>query len=148
LRIGQSCESEFPLSKCFEVVQQFAAALDAEDYETVRASLSARCAYHSPAGLLVGPDAIVTSYRENGASARDRFDNIEYRSAVEPTAEDQAIITFIDRVMLVGAWHEFRCRQRIHLSASDLIDEIMHEEVPGERERLARFEARKGPSVS
>jgi hypothetical protein len=121
--------------------QRFAAALDAEDYDGVHATLAAHCVYHAPEGLRIGPDAIVASYRQNGASARDRFEKIEYQSRVETVGTAEALITFIDRVLLAGAWHEFRCRQRIHIGAAGLIDEIRHEELPGERERLQQFEA-------
>jgi hypothetical protein len=121
--------------------QRFAAALDAEDYEGVRATLAAHCRYHAPEGLRIGPDEIVTSYRQNGASGRDRFEKIEYQSRVEAVGTADALITFIDRVLLGGAWHEFRCRQRIHIGAAGLIDEIRHEEIPGQRERLQQFEA-------
>jgi hypothetical protein len=128
--------------------QRFAAALDAEDYEGVRATLAADCMYHAPEGLQVGPDAIVASYRQNGASGRDRFEKIEYQSSVEGIGPAEALITFVDRVMLRGAWHQFRCRQRIRIGAGGLVEQIWHEEIPGERERLQQFEAGAGGRIT
>ncbi|HEV8071264.1 MAG TPA: nuclear transport factor 2 family protein [Planctomycetaceae bacterium] len=127
-----------------ESVQRFAAALDAEDYEGVRATLAAHCRYHAPEGLRIGPEEIVDSYRQNGASGRDRFEKIEYQSRVEAIGSADALITFIDRVMLRGAWHDFRCRQQIRIGAGGLVEQIWHEEIPGERERLQQFEAGAG----
>jgi len=121
--------------------QRFAAALDAEDYEAVRASLAAHCVYHAPEGVRTGPDEILASYRQNGASACDRFEEIEYESSVEAIGPNDALITFIDGVTLRGALHQFRCRQRIRIDTRGLVEEIWHEEIPGERERLQQFEA-------
>jgi hypothetical protein len=36
--------------------------------------------------------------------------------------------------------HEFRCRQHVQSGASGLIEEIKHEELFGERQRLNDFE--------
>jgi hypothetical protein len=137
--LAEGCEN--PLAMILQSAQRFAAALDAEDYEGVRATLAADCVYHAPEGLQIGPDEIVKSYRQNGASARDRFEKIEYESRVEAIGPTDALITFIDRVTLRGAWHEFRCRQRIRIGAGGLVEQIWHEEIPGERERLRQFEA-------
>lgn len=127
-----------------ESARRFAVALDAEDYTAVRASLSPRCVYDSPQGVLCGPDAIVAAYRQNAVTARSRFTEIEYSSAVAESGAAGAVITFTDRVMLGGKWHEYRCRQRIRLGTDGLIEEISHEELPGERERLQQFEAASG----
>jgi hypothetical protein len=126
-----------------ESARRFAAALDAEDYEAVRASLGSGCVYDAPQGVLIGPEAIVASYRENADGARSRFAKIEYTSEVATAgpAPAEAVITFIDRVMLGGAWHEHRCRQHVRFGAGGLIEHIRHEELPGERERLQQFEA-------
>jgi hypothetical protein len=121
--------------------QRLAAALDAEDYRAARAALAPDCVYHAPEGLLVGADRIVASYREHAESARGRFEKIEYQSAVETNDPSEALITFIDRVTLGGARHQFRCQQRIRINAAGLVAEIRHEEIPGKRENLQQFEA-------
>jgi hypothetical protein len=124
-----------------ELARRFAAALDGEDYETARASLAAGCVYEAPEGELIGPEAIVASYSQNGVAARGRFAKIEYTSEVAATGPAEAVITFTDRVMLGGQWHAYRCRQHIRLDATGLIEHIRHEELPGERERVRQFEA-------
>ncbi len=124
-----------------KVVERLAAALDAEDYEAVGRLLSAKCVYHSPEGLLIGPAAIIASYRGHGASGRDRFEEIEYTSQVDGKSPTEAIVTFFDRVKRNGRWHEFRCRQHVSTDAAGCVTEIRHEEIPGERERLREFES-------
>lgn len=123
-----------------ESARRFASALDTEDYEAVLPTLASGCVYEAPQGVIVGPEAIVASYRENAVAARGRFAKIEYASEVAIGGPAEAVITFIDRVMLGGAWHEHRCRQHIRLGAGGLIEHITHEELPGERERLQQFE--------
>jgi hypothetical protein len=133
---------------CLRAARRLAAALDAENYDTVRACLSAGCVYHGPDGVRTGPDAIVASYRDNGTAGAGRFDRIEYESLVEAAGPAEAVITFTDRVWLGGAWHRFLCQQHVRVGASGLVEEIRHEELPGERERLARFEAEAGKGKS
>jgi hypothetical protein len=132
------------MAMILRTAQRLAAALDAEDYRASRGTLAPDCVYHSPKGLLVGPDRIVASYREHAAAARGRFETIEYQSVVETSGPAEAVITFIDRVTLGGAQHQFRCQQRIRIDAAGLVAEIRHEEIPGEREKLQQFETDAG----
>jgi hypothetical protein len=120
------------------VAGQFAAALDAEDYDAAFALLAEDCLYDVHATRL----AIIESYRASADDARRRFDEVEYLSAVAATGERTAVITFIDRLRLGDQWHEHRCRQHLEINARGLITAITHEELPGEREQLAAFEAR------
>lgn len=130
------------------VARQFAAALDVEDYTTARALVSAECVYDIGKETIVGVDAIINSYARNGEQAKVRFDAIAYASCVEQTGPESAAIEFTDRVCLGGAWHEYHCRQHLSLNDAGVITSIRHEEIPGERDRLIAFEAKKkqGPS--
>lgn len=121
------------------VVERFASALDAEEYDEAILLLATDCVYESPDGTLIGPEAIITSYRDNGDRARCRFDEITYSSAVEQDG-DAFVVTYTDGLRLGDRRHEFHCRQRLSVNADDRIIAIRHEEMPGERERLRRFE--------
>ena len=123
-----------------KIAQQFAAALDVEDYTTARALVSPECVYDIGAAKLVGVDPIIDSYAKNGEQAKTRFDAIEYASRVEPTGSAAAVITFTDRVCLAGKWHEYHCRQHLSVNDAGFITAIRHEEIPGERDRLTAFE--------
>lgn len=126
------------------VARRLAAALDAEDYSAARLLLSDGCAYHLGESTIAGPDAIVDSYRIHAESARGRFNAVEYASDVESDGPSSAVISYFDRLRLGTETHEFRCRQHVRIGAGGLIEEISQEELPGERERLAAFEARHG----
>jgi hypothetical protein len=120
--------------------RRLAEALDAEDYAAARALLAAGCVYHTGTTTLTGGDAVIASYRANGEAARGRFDGIEYASRVEPSGPAGAVITYTDRVRRGGERHEYRCRQQVRISQAGLVEEIWHEELAGERERLQEFE--------
>lgn len=122
-----------------EVGRRFAAALDAEDYDAVRALLADSCVYRKGAELHTGAEAVVASYQRIGNSARDRFDKLEYTSAVTARGDNEAAIEFTDRITHGGATHVYRCRQRIRTDGAGRIERIEHEELPGERERLNAF---------
>jgi acetyl esterase/lipase len=130
---------------CLQTAERLAAALDAEDYEAVRACLSASCVYHGPDGVLTGRDAIVASYREVGEAGRGRFEEIKYESQARLEGPDSVVITFTDHLRLGRAWHRFSCRQYVRVGSDGLVEAIQHEEIPGERERLHQFEMQAAP---
>ena len=120
-----------------QIVSAFAASLDAEDYRSTGSCLAEDCVYESPDGDLTGP-AILDSYQGNGDSARERFDSIVYRHEVAPLSEGWYQVTFIDELSAAHGSHVFRCRQRVHVEDGK-IDRIIHEEIPGERDRLNAY---------
>jgi hypothetical protein len=69
--------------------QIFAQSLDRNDFETVATILAPGCRYDlsgaslTSEGTLVGPEAILASYRSHDARARRLFDSVEYSSDVE-----------------------------------------------------------------
>jgi len=125
-------------SSATQLVSEFAASLDAEDYHRTRACLEENCVYQSPDGELVGPDTILASYRGNGDKAQQLFDSVEYEHAVTRLADNRFQILFIDRLKVGDLSHEFRCHQRVRVE-DKLIAEIVHEEIPGRREELNEF---------
>lgn len=125
-------------SSTAQLVSEFAASLDAEDYARTRVCLAENCVYQSPDGELVGPNAIVDSYRGNGDKAQQLFDSVEYEHIVTPLDDSWFQILFIDRITARNLSHEFRCHQRVRVE-NDLIVEIIHEEIPGRREELNQF---------
>jgi hypothetical protein len=123
---------------------EFALMLDEDDYARAATFLSPRCAYDTGAATLVGPDAIIASYRASSEKARRLFDSIEYISEIAGATADTATILYIDRITHKGETHEYRCRQRIRWGADGLIAAIVHEDIPGERERLRAYCERVG----
>jgi hypothetical protein len=121
---------------------RFAAALDAEDYSTARALLAGDCIYDTGAARITGTDALIESYGANGEAARRRFDEVEYASSVEASGPLGVVINFTDRLRLGSQWHEFHCRQHVRVGPGGLIEQIRHEDLPNERQRLKDFEGR------
>ena len=124
-----------------ETARQFATSLDAGDFAAARAILADHCVHViSDATTVIGADAIIESFQVKDASARQRFDEIDYGSHVERTGPASAVVHFIDRLRRGSAWHEYRSRQFLQFSDSGLIESIVHEELPGELEGLRMFE--------
>ncbi len=122
-----------------EAARRLAAALDAEDYDATRRLLAPDCVYHTGTEGLSGADAIVASYRAHGEDARTRFERVTYESSVSATGPATAAITYTDHVSHQGRSHAYRCRQHVRVRADGAIDEIRHEDLPGERERFFAF---------
>jgi ketosteroid isomerase-like protein len=126
-------------ASALELASRFARALDQGDYDIVRALLAPDCHYETRTGPIFGADAIVDSYRDAGKTARSLFDNAEYQSALLGAKADSADISFSDRLSKDGRQHVYRCRQRLFFNPGALISRIVHEELPGERQRLLEF---------
>jgi len=121
-----------------EIAVRFAAALDADDFTAAGALLSPECCYEVRGDVLTGPDAILASYRAASEGARKEFDRVTYSSRVAEATDTSAIIEFADHIERAGAAHTFRSRQ--HLEVTDgRITAIRHEDLHGEREKLAEF---------
>lgn len=120
-----------------------AKALDREDYESARQLLAEDCRYEIRGEVLEGADAIIESYRSNGDSGNERFDRVEYESAVE-AIESGARINYTDRITKAGETHVHRCAQEVRANAEGLIEFIRHVDLEGEREALQAFCERHG----
>ena len=131
-----------------EIAQRFASALDREDYEAARAKLAADCRYEARTEVVAGPDAIVSSYRSQGETARRLFDAVDYRSEPVNAGADTACVAFSDRLSKHGRTHTFECQQWLYFQPDGLIARIVHEDLPGERQRLLEFCATCGVTLS
>lgn len=119
------------------VVSEFASSLDAEDYPLTESYLADNCVYESPTGDLTGT-AIIDSYKGSGDIARKRFDSIVYRHEIKPLSEGWYQVTFIDELFSGRGSHVFRCNQQVRVENGRIV-RIIHQEIPGERERLDAF---------
>jgi RimJ/RimL family protein N-acetyltransferase len=117
-----------------ERARAFAAALDEDDFERARPFVSPHCVYDVRGETLRGADAILASYAAATRSARSRFDDVRYESAVEPGPR----IRYTDILRQAGREHRHHCAQSLTFEAG-LITRIVHEDLPGEREALQRF---------
>ncbi len=117
------------------VAKRFAAALDRCDFAEARRYLARDCRYEIGEEVLIGPEPIIASYRESDEWGRGVLEQVVYQSQVEESG-DHVTVTYIDRLFQHGETHEYRCRQHLWIDATGMIVRIVHEELPGERERL------------
>jgi hypothetical protein len=126
-----------------DIATKLARALDAEDYDAARGLLDVACRYTGgPDGEIIGPQAIVDSYRNHGAQANEsRFDEIIFSSEVAAGGPNRATITYLDRLRLGKRWHEHRCAQHVEVGPSGRIIAIQHQDLPGEVDALRQWES-------
>jgi hypothetical protein len=133
--------------------QTFAESLDRNDFEMVATMLAPTCRYDltgaslTSEGTLVGPDAILASYRSHDTRARRLFDSVEYSSVVEAVDGKTAVIRFTDVLEKSGAKHAYTCRQRITVDEQCQIDTIVQEDIPEEMAAVRGFLERVGVSL-
>ena len=130
-----------------ELALRFARALDLDEYDVVRALLAPDCHYETRTGPIFGADAIVDSYRDASKKARSLFEAVAYDSALLGAKMDAADISFSDRLTKDGRQHVYRCRERLFFNPGGLVRRIVHEELPGERQKLLEFCARCGVNL-
>lgn len=126
-------------NSCLNTAARFAAALDAEDYDTLVALLTADCEYVARDGACIGPEAIARSYRTAGTWAKSHIEAVTYESSVREAPDGAAIVTFIDHLVHAGIRHTYSCEQQVHCGADGRICRIVHCELPGQREAADAF---------
>ena len=106
-------------------------------YDRTNASFSSE-------GTLVGPQAIIGSYRAHDARARHLFDRVDYLSVVETVDGITAVIRFTDIIEKNGERHTYNSRQRITFDEMRQIQSIVQEDIPFETEAVRTFMSRVG----
>ena len=140
-------------AKLRAIAQVFADALDRSDFERVIRMLASTCRYDpsntglTAEGTLVGPAAIVDSYRSHDARARRLFDGVDYASTVEAAEGSTALIRFTDVLQKGGKRHTYSCRQHITVNDAGLISSIAQEDIPSEVIAARAFMASVGVTL-
>jgi hypothetical protein len=135
------------------IAQAFANALDRNDFDAAAAMLAPTCRYDltraslTSEGTLMGPEAIVQSYRRHNARAQVLFDRVEYFSAVEDIEGGAAVIRFSDVLEKGSERHTYSCRQRVVVNESGLIDLIVQFDIPEETTAVRAFLRRVGVNL-
>jgi len=123
---------------------QFAEALDHNDFETAAMMLEEDCHYEIGDSPMVGRAQIIDSYRRNAMWAAENLDHIEYESTVQALPNSGICITFVDHIAHRGLQHTYKCQQILRFSNDGLITSIRHVEIEAERKALRRFMERCG----
>lgn len=121
------------------IISSLVRSLDRAEFDVAANCLSASCTYEIRGEVVEGTGAVVHTYATNHAWAVRTLDRLRYRSRVEGTAPGVAIVTFEDHIEHQGKRHLYRCEQQMSVGRSKLVERILHRELDGEREALARF---------
>ncbi len=125
------------------IAMAFAAALDRSDFAAAAEYLSPDCRYVLGNEVLIGPEAIIASYRKSDEWGKRALDRVIYESEVTQDG-DRVRVLYIDRITHRGVTHVYRSYQFLWLDESGKITKIVSEELPGERERLDQFFEERG----
>ena len=126
-----------------KLVQEFASLLDNNRYDEASQLLAEGCTYHYAEGNYQGRKNIIAIYRMNYLQSKKLFDELNYSSAVEETADGNYRIDFTDKIRKGHRWHEYRCFQLIDCHENQ-ITHVEHCEIPGELDSLRMFYTRPG----
>lgn len=129
-----------------DVADRLAQALDDDDYETARALLSPHVVYEVGDETLVGPDAVVDSYRAASTMGRQMFDELGYgHETPTPVGEGSFEVRYTDVLTIDDDTHVHYARQEITVGDGG-VTRIVDRPVPGEREKVDEFISRHGIS--
>jgi limonene-1,2-epoxide hydrolase len=127
------------------VVEEFADALDADDFDVVQRRLTNDCVYLVGKQRHVGPEAVVASYRDGSHLARRLFEDVIFSHViVSEHGADSVLVEFRDELLAGGEWFSHRSRQRITVQDGGLVSRIEDIPIPGEGGALADFMQRHG----
>ena len=107
----------------------FATALDADDYAAVARLLSDDCEYLGPSGMVVGRDAVISSYRSHSAWAKSHLQDVRYTSTVRQDDDGTVVVTFSDHLKHDRQQHTYTCEQVVQLNGDQQVCRIVHREI-------------------
>ena len=113
-----------------DVAKKLALCLDLDDFTTAREFINDNYIYKTADKILHGPTEILNSFKENSFSAREKFDEIYYRSTVKMLAPNKFELTYFDDLIKEKYKHTYICKQIVTVNASGKIEMIEHEEIP------------------
>ena len=130
-----------------EYVEILARALDADDYETAASSLADHVEYTVGDEAIVGPEAVISSYRAASEMAHRLFDKVGYDHETYPTDDPNTFrVGYTDELTIGGESLVHSAEQRVTVSGDDGVVRIINVEIPGEREKVDELLNRHGLS--
>lgn len=133
------------MSSPAEVVEQLAESLDQDDFEAAGSVMAERVEYSVGNEVLVGPNAVVDSYRTASGMAHRLFDRVEYGHTVWATDDPNTFrISYSDTLTVSGETLTHMAEQRVTVDPDKGVIRIVNVELPGEREKVDGFLQRHG----
>lgn len=126
-------------ARALETARALAEALDRSDEAAARPLLAPGCVYDLGGRRLVGPDAILASYRASAEWATAHFDQVRYESRVRPETAGRVAVTYVDHLARGGRSLTYTCEQWLTVDADGRVARIEHRDLPGEPEALRAY---------
>lgn len=123
----------------YEKALELAAYLDKDQFDLAAELLDSTCIYSSPGGELIGPQNIISSYKEHTEYAHSTFDKVIYESSVKELSPNEFEITYKDLISKMAKTHIYQCQQIVRFNSKNLIEKITHQEISSEYENLLNF---------
>lgn len=123
----------------YEKALALAAYLDKDQFDLAVELFDSNCIYNSPSGVLVGPQNIISSYKEHTEYAHSTFDKVIYESSVKELSPNEFEITYKDIISKMAKTHIYQCKQIVLFNSKNLIEKITHQEISSEYENLLNF---------
>jgi hypothetical protein len=129
------------------MVETLAQALDRDDYQMAASVLADRVEYTVGDEAIVGPDAVVASYRAASEMAHRLFDEVGYHHEVLVTDDPITFrVGYTDVLTVAGETLVHSAEQVVTATPDDGVIRIVNVDLPGERERVDEFLTRHGLS--
>jgi hypothetical protein len=120
-----------------EIAILFGQSLDNDEFNRTKNLLSHKCKYFIGNDVLIGPDNICHSYKQNMIEGRKKLDALEWgQSTVESVNDSEYYIHFIDYLTHKGKSYIHKCKQLILINDKGKIISIKHIHDKEEQERL------------
>ena len=122
------------------IAQLFGEYLDADDFESVKTLLTDDCRYEINSKLIIGKIPIVDSYESSLKEGKQKFDQLIWgKSKIKAINENEFEVHFSDFLTHQGITHNYKCKQLLLINSDLLIEKIIHQEFPGQKESLEKF---------
>lgn len=128
-----------------EIVESLAVALDADNYEAAHTTLAANVRYEVKGLTLIGPDAVVDSYRGASEQAHELFDGVGYDHEITQEGDNTYVISYRDILTIAEETVIHHARQDVTVVDGEVV-QIVNVELDGQRELVDEFLARHGRS--
>lgn len=128
-----------------DIATKFGSCLDNDQYDAFRSILAPNCHYEIGGKVLKDKDSIAGLYEKNMKEGKLKFDDLQWgKSRIEKVSESEYDVYFSDFLKHKGIEHNYNCKQRVTVNDENLVCEIVHFELPGEKESLMEFYERVG----
>ena len=123
-----------------KVAIQFGQSLDKDEFDLTIKLLSQDCKYFIGEDILIGPENICQSYKQNMIEGRKKMDILEWgQSKIEPITDSEFYVHFTDYLTHKNEKYTHRCKQKLQMNEDGLISRIQHIHDQEEEDRLNAY---------